>query len=72
MTESEQKLKFNISKGHEVIKSYLKTLDGSPGVYRMLNQDGEVLYVGKAINLKRRVSNHPPNSCRMPCRLSII
>ena len=35
MTESEKKLKFNISKGHEVIKSYLKTLDGSPGVSRM-------------------------------------
>jgi excinuclease ABC subunit C len=44
--------------GHELIQDYLRTLDGSPGVYRMLNAASEVLYVGKARNLRARVSNY--------------
>ncbi len=48
----------DVQTGQEVIQAYLKTLDGSPGVYRMLNTKGEVLYVGKARNLKARVSNY--------------
>jgi excinuclease ABC subunit C len=44
--------------GYEVIQSFLKTLDSSPGVYRMLDHESRVLYVGKARNLRARVSNY--------------
>ncbi len=45
-------------RGHACIQDHLKGLDGSPGVYRMLNERSEVLYVGKARNLRARVANY--------------
>ncbi len=44
--------------GIEVIKDHLKRLPSRPGVYRMIGETGELLYVGKARDLKARVSNY--------------
>lgn len=45
----------NIKHGIEVIKGYVKIAPQNPGVYRMLDKAGKVLYVGKAKNIKKRI-----------------
>ena len=44
--------------GIEVIQELVKRLPNAPGVYRMMNMAGDVLYVGKARSLKKRVTNY--------------
>lgn len=57
---------------NEKIEAKLKLLPDKPGVYKMFNARGELIYVGKAINLKNRVrqyfqssKNHPPKVASM-------
>jgi excinuclease ABC subunit C len=44
--------------GKEVIKKELPLIPKLPGVYRMLNNKGDILYVGKAKNLPNRLKNY--------------
>ena len=48
----------NLGRGLAVIQEQLRTLSGQPGVYRMLNARGDPIYVGKARNLKKRVTSY--------------
>lgn len=57
-----------LAAGTEIIAAHLKTLPESPGVYRMLNADGTVLYVGKAKSLRKRVAAYT-QAARLPHRL---
>ncbi|MBT8410598.1 MAG: excinuclease ABC subunit UvrC [Octadecabacter sp.] len=61
-----------IPTGYDVINGYLRTLDGSPGVYRMLDAESRVLYVGKARNLKARVSNYARPSAQHSARIATM
>ena len=49
-------------KGQEIIKFTAKTLPQKPGVYQMENEKGEILYIGKAKNLSKRVINYASNN----------
>ncbi len=58
----------NLEQGVAAIRNVLKTLPRRPGVYRMLDARGDVLYVGKARALKNRVTNYT-QVAKLPKRL---
>ena len=48
----------NLNLGLKILRKTLKTLSGEPGVYRMLDEKGQALYVGKAKNIRKRVKSY--------------
>jgi excinuclease ABC subunit C len=54
------------------IKTFLDHLPNSPGVYQMLGEKGDVIYVGKAKNLKKRVSSYFSGRAQDPKTLSLV
>ena len=54
--------------GAGVLRQHLKDMTEQPGVYRMIAANGSVLYVGKAKNLRKRVTSYT-QSTRLPNRL---
>ncbi len=57
-----------IERGAQVIRGYVKNLPTTPGVYRMIGESGDILYVGKAKALKKRVVSYT-HVDKLPMRL---
>ena len=47
-----------VQKGTAVIRAHLRDAPKGPGVYRMLSESGEVLYVGKARSIRKRIASY--------------
>ena len=58
MEEAPEAAPASVARGVEVIKAHIRHAPPGPGVYRMIAQDGEVLYVGKARSIKKRIASY--------------
>lgn len=68
MSDHEETSQTSLARGAALIRTFAQSLPDTPGVYRMLNDSGDVLYVGKAKALKRRVISYSMTE-KLPIRL---
>lgn len=54
------------------VKAFLENLTQRPGIYKMLNDKAEIIYIGKAKNLKNRVSSYFRNQAASPKQQSMV
>lgn len=54
------------------IKAFLKTLTQRPGIYKMIDAKGEIIYIGKAKNLKNRVSSYFRSTAASPKQTAMV
>ena len=53
-------------------QAFLATVNNKPGVYRMIDRKGKVIYVGKAKNLKKRIASYFRNTGLSSRILSLV
>ncbi|WP_027581163.1 excinuclease ABC subunit UvrC [Bradyrhizobium sp. Ai1a-2] len=58
-----------LAAGHAAIENAVRLAPTSPGVYRMLNAANDVLYVGKAKNVRKRLSSYARPNAPLPARI---
>ena len=57
----------NLEQGKKIIKDKIPLIPKNPGVYRMISQNGEILYIGKAKNIPNRLKSYVSDS-NLPIR----
>ena len=61
----------NLELGKKIIKDKIQLIPKNPGVYRMLNEKKEILYIGKAKNIPNRLKSYVSES-NLPIRTERI
>jgi excinuclease ABC subunit C len=62
----------SLNKYYDKLDPVIKTLPGKPGIYQYFDKDGKIIYIGKAKNLKKRVSSYFKNDSATSGKLRVL